>query len=123
MISVGVLLYIFPEVILAIFAPSPEVEHMAVGSIRASVFGYPFAAVEITLMALFEGTGRTLFSMTSQIFRALLLRPPLGWLLATSFGLGAFWWCQPLSSVASVTLTLFLTFLLLRTLSRRGHTI
>ena len=123
MISVGVLLYIFPEVILAIFAPSPEVEHMAVASIRASVFGYPFAAMEITLMALFEGTGKTLFSMTSQIFRALLLRPPLGWLLATSFGLGAFWWCQPLSSFASGTLTLFLAFLLLRTLSRREHTI
>ncbi len=123
MISVGIALYAFPKVILAIFAPSPEVERMAVASIRASVFGYPFAATEITLMALFEGTGKTLFSMTAQIFRALLFRPPLGWLLATSFGLGAFWWCQPLSSVASSSISVFFALLILRTLSREKHTI
>ncbi|HPJ24561.1 MAG TPA: MATE family efflux transporter [Synergistaceae bacterium] len=117
MISVGIFLYAFPGVILAIFAPSPEVEQMAIASIRASVFGYPLAATEITLMALFEGTGKTLYSMVIQMLRALLFRPPLGWFLATFFGLGAFWWCQPLSSLGSCTISLFLAFALLRSLS------
>jgi Na+-driven multidrug efflux pump len=90
---------------------------MAIASIRASVFGYPLAATEITLMALFEGTGKTLCSMVIQMLRALLFRPPLGWFLATFFGLGAFWWCQPLSSLGSCTISLFLAFALLRSLS------
>ncbi len=119
MISVGFFLYAFPEAILAIFAPPQEVERMAIASIRASVFGYPLAATEITLMALFEGTGRTLYSMIIQIFRALLFRPPLGWLLSATLGLGAFWWCQPLSSLGSCTISAIFALALLRSLSSK----
>lgn len=107
MLSIGAVLFIYPYPLLILFQPSPEVASMAVASIRASAAGYVFAALEITLMAFFQGTGYTLYGMISQIIRTVVVRVPAAYALGMLWGIGAVWWAQPLSSLASFGFSLF----------------
>lgn len=106
MLFVGGLIFAFPHPLLALFRPAPEVAVMAVASIRASVTGYVFAALDITYSGFFQGTGYTLFGMITQIVRALIVRAPAAYLFALLWGIDGVWWCQPLSAAASFALSL-----------------
>jgi Na+-driven multidrug efflux pump len=78
MLIVGALIFAFPHPLLALFRPDPEVAAMAAASIRASVTGYVFTALDITYNGFFQGTGYTFFGMTVQIVRTLVVRAPAG---------------------------------------------
>lgn len=107
MISVGIVIYIWPHPVLALFKPSETVTAMATASIRASATGYLFAAVDITLWGLFQGSGYSVYGMVSQFARSLAVRIPSAMVLASFFGLSGVWWCQPFSTAASALLSLF----------------
>ncbi|MFP4481996.1 MAG: MATE family efflux transporter [Thermovirgaceae bacterium] len=114
MLSIGTLIYIWPHPILTFFKPSETVTSMATASIRASATGYLFAAVDITLWGLFQGSGYSVYGMVSQFARSLAVRIPSALLLASFFGLSGVWWCQPLSTAASGLLSLFFLSFVMR---------
>jgi putative MATE family efflux protein len=110
MLVVGAFIFAFPHPLLALFRPDPNVATMAAASIRASVTGYVFTALDITYNGFFQGTGYTLFGMTVQIVRTLAVRAPAAYLFATIWGIDGVWWCQPLSALVAFSLSLvFLT--------------
>lgn len=106
MLVVGALIFAFPHPLLALFRPAPEVAAMAAASIRASVTGYVFTALDITYNGFFQGTGYTFFGMTVQIVRTLVVRAPAAYLFAAFWGIDGVWWCQPLSALVAFTLSL-----------------
>lgn len=101
MIGVGILIYAWPQPILALFRPTPLVSDLAVASIRASATGYLFAALDITFWGVFQGTGHAAYGMLAQFVRTIGVRVPLALWLANRWGLEGLWWCQPLSVLAS----------------------
>jgi putative MATE family efflux protein len=112
MIGVGILIYAWPQPILALFRPSPLVSDLAVASIRASATGYLFAALDITFWGVFQGTGHAAYGMLAQFIRTIGVRVPLALWLSTRWGLEGLWWCQPLSVLASFAVSaLFLAHL------------
>ena len=106
MLSIGLLLFSFPQVFLLPFSPTPQMASMAIDSVRASATGYIFAAIDITLWGLFQGSGYAYFGMISQLARTLLFRAPLGYLMGIYFGIKILWWCQPISALGSLLLSL-----------------
>jgi len=114
MLSIGTVIFIWPHPVLAFFKPSEEVASMATASIRASATGYLFAAVDISLWGLFQGSGYPVYGMVSQFARSLAVRIPSALVLATFFGLGGVWWCQPVSTAASGLLSLFFLSFVMR---------
>lgn len=115
MLSIGTIIFIWPHPVLAFFRPSTEVASMATASIRASATGYLFAAADITLWGLFQGSGYPVYGMISQFARSLAVRIPSALFLATIFGLSGVWWSQPISTAASGLLSLFfLSFVMMR---------
>ena len=106
MLSIGLLLFSFPQIFLLPFSPTPQMASMAIDSVRASATGYIFAAIDITLWGLFQGSGYAYFGMISQLARTLLFRASLGYLMGIYFGIKIFWWCQPLSALGSLLLSL-----------------
>lgn len=106
MLAIGLLIYTFPDFFLIPFAPTPQMASMAIDSIRASATGYVFAAVDITLWGLFQGSGYAYFGMISQITRTLLLRAPLAYIMGLYLGIKFLWWSQPLSALGSFLLSL-----------------
>lgn len=118
MMGVGILIYAWPHPILALFRPTPLVSNLAAASIRASATGYLFAALDITFWGVFQGTGHAAYGMAAQFVRTIAVRIPLAIWLAGRWGLAGLWWCQPLSVMASFTVSaLFLTHLF-RTLGK-----
>lgn len=112
MIGVGILIYAWPQPILALFRPTPLVSDLAVASIRASATGYLFAALDITFWGVFQGTGHAAYGMLAQFVRTIGVRVPLALWLSTRWGLEGLWWCQPLSVLASFAVSgLFLAHL------------
>jgi len=112
MVGVGILIYAWPQPILALFRPTPLVSDLAVASIRASATGYLFAALDITFWGVFQGTGHAAYGMLAQFVRTIGVRVPLALWLSTRWGLEGLWWCQPLSVLASFAVSaLFLAHL------------
>jgi Na+-driven multidrug efflux pump len=105
MMGVGILIYAWPHPILALFRPTPLVSNLAVASIRASATGYLFAALDITFWGVFQGTGHAAYGMAAQFVRTIAVRIPLAIWLSGKWGLAGLWWCQPLSVIASFTVS------------------
>ena len=111
MISViGTLVYLWPDLVLALFRPSEQVMSMAMASIRASATAYLFAAVDISFWGIFQGSGRPVYGMIAQILRTLVVRIPAAAVLSKFFGLSGGWWCQPVSAFVSFLLSTYFIF-------------
>ena len=108
MSSIGLILYVFPHLFLAPFRPSEEVLSLATLSIRASVLGYLFVAVDLVFWGVFQGSGYSLWGLVAQAMRALVLRVPLALFFAHIWGIKGVWWFQPLSALLSLAVTSFI---------------
>jgi putative MATE family efflux protein len=105
MLSVGIPLFLKPGFFLAIFRPSAAIEAMASASIRASVTGYLFLAVDLVLWGVFQGSGYAVYGLIAQATRTFLFRAPLAYWFALRWGINGFWWFQPFSAILSVALS------------------
>lgn len=105
MISIGIPLFLKPGFFLAMFRPNPVIEAMASASIRASVTGYLFLAVDLILWGVFQGSGYAIYGLIAQVTRTFLFRAPLAYWFALQWGIDGVWWFQPFSAVLSVALS------------------
>ena len=84
------LVQLFPQTLLSIFQPEPEVMELAVMYIRASSLEYLFLAVLMPSNGLIIGSGHTLIPMTSAIISSVAVRVPLAYLFSLTLGYGLF---------------------------------
>ena len=97
---------LFPEQLLGIFnisAGTPEME-IGVRALRTISLSFIFAGFSISIAAVFQAFGQSLFSMFVSIARQLVVLLPAAYLLAqTADGLHAIWWAFPIAELMSIT--------------------
>ena len=118
MVALGILVYAWPKPILSLFRPDPVVMDLAVASIRASATAYLLASLDITFWGVFQGAGHAGWGMAAQFVRTVLVRVPAALWLSGNWGLHGLWWCQPLSVLASFSVSCVLLRHLLRKLDK-----
>lgn len=117
MLVLGILVYAWPKPILALFRPDPLVMDLAVASIRASATAYLLASLDITFWGVFQGAGHAGWGMAAQFVRTVLVRVPAALWLSGRWGLHGLWWCQPISVLASFSVSWVLLRYLLKKLA------
>ena len=99
MCSIGVLLYIRPDLVLALFRPTREIEVMAIQAIRASIPSYPFTVFLVLAGGFFVGVGQSIYGTISQILRSIVFRISAAWLFFQWLPQEHIWWFQSLAAV------------------------
>jgi putative MATE family efflux protein len=117
MCAVGIVLFAFPRFFLNLFGGDPEVLQLGTNYLRINVTAYPVIGAAIMLSAGFVGLGRAWMSMVCHLWRNLVVRLPVAWLLAGAAGVTGVWWSYPISSAASFILAVILMVALMRRLA------
>jgi len=84
------LIQLFPETLLGIFQPEPEVMELAVQYLRPCSIEYLFLAVLMPINGLIIGSGHTLIPMISAIISSVAVRVPLAYLFGLALDMGVF---------------------------------
>lgn len=87
--SVGIMLLIFAESIVALFPITPAVLPYAADCLRIVACGYGFFAIGLVLTSAFNGAGDTITPTWINFICFWMLQLPIAWSLANPVGLGA----------------------------------
>ena len=103
-----IVLEICPGALISIFNATPELHEIGDPALRIIAIHFPMAAIGITLSTLYQATGHGMYSLVQSVMRQLVVLVPVAWLLS-KIGLGAVWFCFPISEFISliVTVTFF----------------
>ncbi len=102
---------LFPEFLLSIFNPSPDMIEMGVTAFRSISLCFPLAAGGIILSTLFQAMGRGILSLIISLCRQLILILPVAYLLSVvlSFGPNGVWYSYPIAECAALVLSILFT--------------
>ena len=105
----GVITWIFPASIIAIFNSDPEVIEVGVSFLRIVSLSFGFLGVRIVLGGSFRGAGNTVIAMILAIIVLWILRLPLAQVLANYLNLGTngIWWSIFLSELIGAVVAAF----------------
>jgi putative MATE family efflux protein len=105
----GIIMALFPEPLIAIIAPDPEVIHHATNTLRLAGLAQPFLAMSFIFIGALRGAGDATWPLGMRVVTTWIIRVPLMFLLLaiTDWGLTAIW-------VAMVTDFVVQAFLALR---------
>jgi putative MATE family efflux protein len=84
----GVLVYLFPHILLRVFTNDPVVIAIGTTYLRTIVFAYPMIAFSMNSGRILQGLGLGLPSLVITATRVLLVSVPLAYLFTRVFGLG-----------------------------------
>ncbi len=112
----GVFLFAFPQTFMRAFGNDPAIVHMGAEYLRINSWVYAFVGWSIMLSAGFQGLGKSYLAMICQLWRTLVVKVPLAYLLAAFYGVTGVWWSFPISSLSAVALAAALMSLVLRRL-------
>jgi putative MATE family efflux protein len=105
----GVLLFqFFPDILLGLFDPTPEMLSIGIPALRIISINFPMAAVGIVCSGIFQALGNSFLSMIVSIARQLVLLLPAAWLLSLTGTLDLVWFAFPIAEIFSLVLTIFL---------------
>jgi putative MATE family efflux protein len=96
-IVVAAFIFIFAAGITFVFTQSPDTVRIApdlVQYFQITAIFYPGVAFGMLSGALFQGTGKGMYSLATTLFRTVIMTPPLALLFAYTFemGLVGIWW-------------------------------
>lgn len=117
-VPLAILVALFPQPIICLFRPSPEVARCAIDSLRLSLAGYPFVIYSVIYNAMFIATGFSTFGLVIQVCRSMLLRIPTAIFFASFFSLQWVWLFQPASYLSAALMTWGFVWYLLRRLKK-----
>ena len=93
MMSAGtIILWMFPEKLLALFKASSEMLEFGVPALRIMSSSFIFAAFGFMFASFFQATGRINYSILINLLRQLILLIPLMWILSNIMGVKGIWW-------------------------------
>ncbi|MDO4650636.1 MAG: MATE family efflux transporter [Eubacteriales bacterium] len=96
---------LLPGTLLDMFSASANMKELGIPALRIIAIHFPLAAVGITLGGIFQGFGKSMYSMFVSIGRQLVVLIPVAWLLAQTGDLNAVWWCFLISEVVSLLMS------------------
>lgn len=105
----GLIMALFPEPLIALIAPDPEVIHYATNTLRLAGLAQPFLAMSFIFIGALRGAGDATWPLWMRVVTTWIVRVPLMFLLLTitDWGLTAIW-------IAMVTDFVVQAFLALR---------
>ncbi len=107
----GVLLFAtIPHILLGFFSASPEMLEVGIPALRIIGSSFVFAGICVSLSAVFQALGKSVFSMIVSLIRQLLVLTPVAFFLAR-YGMkignpDLVWWSYPVAEIFSLTVTL-----------------
>jgi putative MATE family efflux protein len=93
---------IFPDKLLAMFNASDEMLLIGVPALRIIGTHFPFAAICIAFLSIFQALGNGRESLFVAGSRQLLFLLPMAWLLSLTGSLKAVWWSFPAAEAATL---------------------
>jgi Na+-driven multidrug efflux pump len=111
--AAAVLVIPFRPHLIQVFSSDPEVVAIGIRMLLLVGFAFPFMGIIQVIIGVYQGAGRTAYSMSFDLFRLWGLRLPLIYLLAymLAWGSNGVWWAMFWSNMgtALVCLSFFLT--------------
>lgn len=99
------IMQVFPEALLLMFEQdkaNPVLLTDGIPALRIISLCFPFAAVCIVTISIFQALGKGLLSAIVSFARQLIVLVPVAYLLSLSGKLSAIWWAWPIAEFASV---------------------
>jgi putative MATE family efflux protein len=96
----GAVIFVFPAPVLRLFTQDPDMIAMGVSYLRINSWSYFFVGCDIILSAGLQGLGRAILSPLAQLTRAVFVKIPAAWVLATFVGVTGVWISNPISTLA-----------------------
>lgn len=114
MVFFSFIFILFAEEIMAVFHPGEEVLRYASYALRVSAAAYIFFPFELTLQGTAPGLRRPGFSLSSLLFRQIILKITLAAVLSVYWGVKGIYWSHPVSMAAGGLLSVVLMRMLLQ---------
>ncbi len=89
---------LFPEPLLGIFNPTPEIIEIGIPAMRIFSSGFFLAAMGITISTLFQAVGKGMYSLFNSVLRQLVVLLPVAYVLS-HVSIFALWFAFPISEV------------------------
>ena len=105
-------LTLFPEAFMKLFSTDQEVIRIGVQLLRIQCWAFAIAGIDIMLSGGFQGFGKTHYSMFCQLWRTLIVKVPVAYVLARYWGLAGVWWSFPISTIACLVVSVWLMWVL-----------
>lgn len=103
---IGILvMQVFPEALLLMFEQdksNPVLLSAGIPALRIISLCFPFAAICIVTISVFQALGKGLLSAIVSFARQLIVLVPVAYLLSLSGNLSYIWWAWPIAEFASV---------------------
>ena len=112
---VGMLLMQFlPQQMLGIFnvVQGSDTMHYGVIALRTISLSFILAGFSITISAVFQAFGKSIFSMFVSIARQLVVLLPAAFILAKIGGLEIIWWSFPIAELMSIVVSVIFLIVL-----------
>ncbi|MEG1559436.1 MAG: MATE family efflux transporter [Clostridia bacterium] len=103
---VGVLVFqFFPGTLLSLFNADKVMLDMGTRALRIISICFPFAAVGIMLVTMFNALGKGIYSLIVSAARQLLVIVPAALILANTVGLDGVWFAYPIAEIVGMVLS------------------
>ena len=105
---IGVALFEFiPGPLLSMFNASEEMLKIGIPALRIIAIHFPFAALTITFISVFQALGRGIICMVISFVRQLIILLPAAWLLSLSGNVDNIWWAFIIAELIALSISLF----------------
>jgi Na+-driven multidrug efflux pump len=102
--GMGVVVYVFTEPLVAVFTTDPAVVEEGANFLRTVAPSFGLLGVLRAYSGSFRGAGKTLTSAVIAIAALGLVRLPVAWFGAQSYGPSGIWWSFVVSNVVGATI-------------------
>ena len=114
-----VMFHLLPKTLMGIFLTNPEALAIAVPCIRIISISFILAGFCIIIGSVFQGLGKSIFSMFVSIARQLVVLIPAAYLLSLTGNVRNVWWSFPIAEIASVIISvIFFVIVYKKTISK-----
>lgn len=97
---------IFPKQLLLLFNASEQMLTIGVPALRIMCTCYVFAGFSIIASGLYQGLGKSIYSLILSVIRQLVILIPAAYLLSFTGKLEAVWFSFPIAEIASILVTI-----------------
>lgn len=109
---------LIPEMLLMLFKASDQMLKIGVPALRILCTCYIFAGVSIVASGVFQGLGKSVYSLVLSVIRQIVILIPAAYLLSLTGELNAVWLSFPIAEIVSFTVTLIYLKKTMRTLDQ-----
>ena len=93
---------LIPDQLLLLFNASEQMLAIGVPALRILCLCYVFAGFSIVASGVFQGLGKSVYSLVLSVIRQLVILLPAAYLLSLTGELNAVWFSFPIAEIASV---------------------